>query len=309
MPALTAAATAAAPEIATPVLWVTALAATTASTRRGMLSKSFAIPTGAIRMAAPFVVPNRPDSVTGVPAATASTAAFVDGPSRSCDPRARIPSSHSTSSAARCRGVDRAAPRDQVPGEQQGELGVVGDGACAQSVGERMRWIGRLERRDGAPALRDRLPRQLLRRHPERIADREPDQRALGPLQLARHADAPASILEHGRDVRDLDQRGVEGHRVERALVVGVGETGARVGGDPHVHPGIRCGERRRQHAAVRRDAGEHDLAAPLDRPVEVGSPLAERRRRDDRVARDAADGTRSYSGSSAGTSANGQSS
>ncbi len=90
-------------------------------------------------------------------------------------------------------GVDGAAPREQVAREKKGQLGVVRHRAGAQAVGERMRGVRRLERRDGPPALGDRLPRKLLRRHPERVADGQPEQRALGSLQDARHAVDPAS--------------------------------------------------------------------------------------------------------------------
>src|SRR5215472_1467985 len=96
MPALTAAATAAAPASATPVLWVSRLAATTRSSSSRGSREEVAIPTGATRMAAPFVTPRLPASAMSVPPASAARACLVDGPSRSSEPRARIDSSQAS---------------------------------------------------------------------------------------------------------------------------------------------------------------------------------------------------------------------
>src|SRR5690242_18847840 len=59
-----------------------------------------AMPTGAIRMAAPLVVPVAPASSGGTPARMAATARLVEGPSRSCEPRSAMARSHSVSAAA-----------------------------------------------------------------------------------------------------------------------------------------------------------------------------------------------------------------
>jgi len=117
-PALTAAATAAAPASARPVLCVTMLTATTWSTRTGKLdgaarpeeargSKRFsgtATPSGGMRMAAPLVAPEAPASSGGVPARTAATARLVEGPSRSSEPRAAMSRSQLTRASASSRG-------------------------------------------------------------------------------------------------------------------------------------------------------------------------------------------------------------
>ncbi len=100
IPALTAAATAAAPASATPVLCVTRLASTTRSTRLSRSAHGVAMPTGVIRMAAPLVTPKRPASPASAPASSAARARFVDGPSRSSEPRARIDSSQASSRRA-----------------------------------------------------------------------------------------------------------------------------------------------------------------------------------------------------------------
>ncbi len=103
-PALTAAATAAAPARATPVLCVARLASTTRSTRPPRSADGAAMPTGVIRIAAPLVTPDRPAWPMSAPPSSALIARFVDGPSRSSDPRARIdcsqPSSLRANSAA-----------------------------------------------------------------------------------------------------------------------------------------------------------------------------------------------------------------
>src|SRR5690349_3905411 len=111
-PALTAAATAAAPASATPVLCVTRLAMTTWSTSvdrlvrpgRGAGSRATAMPTGAMRIAAPLVVPKAPASSGGVPARMAATARLVEGPSRSREPRSAMSRSQSMSAAASSSG-------------------------------------------------------------------------------------------------------------------------------------------------------------------------------------------------------------
>ena len=74
MPALTAAATAEAPAIAMVVLWVTWPVWKTASTRRLSGAVGKAMPTGATRIAAPLVEPERPVSSVEVPSATSFSA-------------------------------------------------------------------------------------------------------------------------------------------------------------------------------------------------------------------------------------------
>ena len=119
-PALTAAATAAAPASAMPVSWVTRLAASTWSTERpteraGPLgageaaacpgrSRFTAMPTGAMRIAAPLVVPEAPAFSGGVPARTAATARLVEGPRRSSEPRSAMSRSQLTRASASSRG-------------------------------------------------------------------------------------------------------------------------------------------------------------------------------------------------------------
>ena len=110
MAPLIAAATAAAPAIATEVWWVTRHASATRSTRAGRSPAGIRMPMGATRIAAPFVVPVAPASCGGVPASTAWTAARVEGPSRSADPRCRMSSSHAASRAASTPGSMRPAP-------------------------------------------------------------------------------------------------------------------------------------------------------------------------------------------------------
>ena len=68
------------------------------------------MPTGATRIAAPFVVPCRPDSEAGTPARMAATAAFVDGPSRSSEPRSRIRCSQTTRRSANSAGSRWPSP-------------------------------------------------------------------------------------------------------------------------------------------------------------------------------------------------------
>ena len=61
------------------------------------------MPTGAMRMAAPLVVPAAPASSGGTPARMAATARLVEGPSRSSEPRSAMARSHSVSAAASSR--------------------------------------------------------------------------------------------------------------------------------------------------------------------------------------------------------------
>ena len=68
------------------------------------------MPTGVTRIAAPLVSPKRPASSTEMPAATAEIARWVDGPSRSSDPRRTISRSQSASAFARMRGSIRPPP-------------------------------------------------------------------------------------------------------------------------------------------------------------------------------------------------------
>ena len=110
-PALTAAATAAAPASATPVLCVTRLAVTTRRRSRSRSPAGVATPTGVTRMAAPLVVPSRPVSVSGVPASSADSARFVDGPSRLSEPRARMSSSQASSWRAKSSSSISPFPR------------------------------------------------------------------------------------------------------------------------------------------------------------------------------------------------------
>ena len=114
-PALTAAATAEAPAMAMPVSCETRPAARTASTRPGRSVEGQAIPTGVTRIAAPFVVPARPASSAGTPSSTAATAARVDGPSRSSEPRARMSSSHEARRRAKSSASMTPAPSMIAP--------------------------------------------------------------------------------------------------------------------------------------------------------------------------------------------------
>ena len=120
MPALTAAATAAAPARATGVLWVTRQAARTRSTMAAVMSgkgksgRPVAMPTGVMRIAAPFVSPPRPACSGGVPARTAATARLVEGPSSPWRPRAAMSRSQSTRAVAHSTGSISPAPRTRM---------------------------------------------------------------------------------------------------------------------------------------------------------------------------------------------------
>ena len=59
----------------------------TASAKMSGLAVETAMPIGVTRIAAPFVVPFPPTCSGSSPSRTRSNAAFVDGPSRSSDPR------------------------------------------------------------------------------------------------------------------------------------------------------------------------------------------------------------------------------
>jgi hypothetical protein len=89
---------------------VTQLASTTRSTKLGRSVAGQAMPTGVMRMAAPLVAPLRPTCSIGTPAATAATAAFVDGPSKSSEPRLRMSCSQESRSAASWYGSMRPLP-------------------------------------------------------------------------------------------------------------------------------------------------------------------------------------------------------
>ncbi len=108
-PTDTAIATAAAPARPSPVLWVTREASMTASSRDAG-SGPKAMPTGAMRIAAPFVVPRRPARSGWTPLWIAAIAAFVEGPSRSSDPLASMTASQSASARANRCGSIRPAP-------------------------------------------------------------------------------------------------------------------------------------------------------------------------------------------------------
>lgn len=98
-PRLTTMATAEAAAMASPVSWVRRLArATRAVNNAG--SGGVAMPTGAMRMAAPLVVPRRPVWPGGVPASNASIAARVEGPRMSASPRASMLSCQASRSRA-----------------------------------------------------------------------------------------------------------------------------------------------------------------------------------------------------------------
>jgi len=68
------------------------------------------MPTGATRIAAPLVSPNRPASAGPAPAASAARACRVDGPSRSSEPRARIDCSQANRSRARSPASTSPSP-------------------------------------------------------------------------------------------------------------------------------------------------------------------------------------------------------
>ena len=57
-------------------------------------------PTGAMRMAAPFVVPVAPASSAGTPARIAATARSLERPGRSSEPRSAMARFHAVSAAA-----------------------------------------------------------------------------------------------------------------------------------------------------------------------------------------------------------------
>ncbi|KJL34506.1 hypothetical protein RS86_00761 [Microbacterium azadirachtae] len=76
--------------------------------------------------------------------------------------------------------------------------------------------------------------------------------------------------------VGDRELRRVEGHDLDRGGVIGWIRTCARIGGDRHARTRIGGGQRGRDHAAVRRDASQHDRSGPHD-PLQLRAPLAER--------------------------------
>ena len=68
----------------------------TASAKASGSAVDTAMPIGVTRIAAPFVVPAPPTLSGSSPARTSSRAAFVEGPSRSSDPRSIIESSQAS---------------------------------------------------------------------------------------------------------------------------------------------------------------------------------------------------------------------
>ncbi len=96
MPALMVAATAAAPLRATAVLCVRALTSITRLTKASTSALDEMMPTGAMRIAAPLVVPDLPDTAGSTPDSILTRASLVDGPSRSKSPRWRTSCSQRT---------------------------------------------------------------------------------------------------------------------------------------------------------------------------------------------------------------------
>ena len=131
--------------------------------------------------------------------------------------------------------------------------------------------------------------------------------RAPSRIRRPRSPTAHASIRRAPRRRGDLDQRPVERHRVERALVVGLRQPGAGVSARRR-SAGVGRGQRRREHAAVGRDAGDDESLGAVGRRSERRHPTCRTSARHDGGIARGNSAIRSYSGSSSGSSANGQS-
>ena len=84
----------------------------TASAKACGSAVGIAMPIGVTRIAAPFVVPAPPTVSGSSPARTRSRAAFVEGPSRSSDPRSIIESSQASSAWANSPASRATRPED-----------------------------------------------------------------------------------------------------------------------------------------------------------------------------------------------------
>ena len=85
----------------------------TASAKASGSAVETAIPIGVTRIAAPFVVPAPPTVSGSSPARTRSSAAFVEGPSRSSDPRSIIESSQASRAWANSTALRATRPEDE----------------------------------------------------------------------------------------------------------------------------------------------------------------------------------------------------
>ena len=192
-PALTAAATAAAPAIATPVPCVAERGLHDAIDEQAPRSAhGDARPARSASRRRSWCRPARPRRDRR-PAASAATARRVDGPSRSSEPRARIDV------------LPRREPSVPAPGGRFGRptrpAGGPSSTACSVSsvtlpagIPAAIGWSARprAEAVDQRPKRgHDLRARQRLGRHPERVPDREPVQRAASAVAGA-HSEASA---------------------------------------------------------------------------------------------------------------------
>ena len=87
----------------------------TASANASESAVDTAIPIGVTRIAAPFVVPKPPTVSGSSPARTRSSAAFVEGPSRSSDPRSIMESSQDSSAWEKSPASSATRPEEEPP--------------------------------------------------------------------------------------------------------------------------------------------------------------------------------------------------
>ena len=85
----------------------------TTSAKASGSSVETAIPIGVTRIAAPFVVPSPPTVSGSSPARTRSSAAFVEGPSRSSEPRSIIESSQASRAWANSTALRATRPEEE----------------------------------------------------------------------------------------------------------------------------------------------------------------------------------------------------